>query len=195
MLSSKTSCIRKDLRISRGFYEDQTDSSNAIMANMLLTILIILTVLVLHFGDLKKTTMVFLLVPFVMIGVTFMFLPTGLVFGFFAILGLLGLVGMVIKNGIVLLDQADEEVTANGRTKYASIIVAARSRTIPVAMSAGTTILGMIPLLPDPMFGGMAATIMGGLFVSFILTIVVLPAMYAIFFNLKKEPLEPAKAA
>jgi len=177
-----------------GIYEDQTDSTNAIMSNMLLTILIILTVLVLHFGDLKKTAMVVLLVPFVMIGVTFIFLPTGLVFGFFAILGLLGLVGMVIKNGIVLLDQADEEVTANGRTKYASIIVAARSRTIPVSMSAGTTILGMIPLLPDPMFGGMAATIMGGLFVSFLLTIIVLPALYAIFFNLKKEPLEPAPA-
>ncbi len=172
-----------------GIYEDQTDSTNAIMANMLLTIIIILSILVFHFGDLRKTTIVILMVPFVMIGVTFSFLASGLVFGFFAILGLLGLVGMVIKNAIVLFDQADEEVSANGKSRYQSIIIAARSRSIPVAMAAGTTILGMVPLLPDPMFGGMAATIMGGLFVASILTIIVLPAMYAIFFNLKKEPL------
>jgi len=172
-----------------GIYEDQTDSTNAIMANMLLTIIIILSILIFHFGDLRKTTIVMLMVPFVMIGVTFSFLASGLVFGFFAILGLLGLVGMVIKNAIVLFDQADEEVSANGKTKYQSIIMAARSRAVPVAMAAGTTILGMVPLLPDPMFGGMAATIMGGLFVASILTIIILPVMYAIFFNLKKEPL------
>ncbi|RLD74226.1 MAG: AcrB/AcrD/AcrF family protein, partial [Bacteroidetes bacterium] len=119
----------------------------------------------------------------------FSFLASGLMFGFFPILGLLGLVGMVIKNAIVLFDQAEEEMKTNGKSKYQSIIIAARSRTIPVAMAAGTTILGMIPLIPDPMFGGMAITIMGGLFVATILTIIVLPTFYAVFFNLKKEAL------
>ncbi len=172
-----------------GIYEDQTDSTNAIMANMLLTIIIILVILVLHFGDIRKTAIIMLMVPLVMIGVSSAFLLSGLMFGFFAILGLLGLVGMVIKNAIVLFDQADVEVVTNGKSKYQSIIIAARSRTVPVAMSAGTTILGMAPLLSDPMFGGMAVTIMGGLFVASLLTIIVLPAMYAAFFNLKKEPL------
>ncbi len=78
----------------------------------------------------------------------------------------------------------------NGKSKYQSIVLAARSRAIPVAMAAGTTILGMIPLLPDPMFGGMAVTIMGGLFIATILTIIVLPVFYAIFFGLKREALD-----
>ncbi|MHA1738475.1 MAG: efflux RND transporter permease subunit [Candidatus Heimdallarchaeota archaeon] len=172
-----------------GIYEDQTDSTNAIMSNMLLTVLLIISILIFHFGDIRKTAIVILMVPFVMIGVTFSFLASGLMFGFFPILGLLGLVGMVIKNAIVLFDQADEEMVTNGKSKYQSIIIAARSRTIPVVMAAGTTILGMLPLIPDPMFGGMSVTIMGGLFVATILTIIVLPSFYAIFFNLKKEPL------
>ena len=173
-----------------GIYEDQTDSTEAIMANMGLTILLIVSILMFLFGDFRKTTIVILMVPLVMIGVTFSFLASGLMFGFFAILGLLGLVGMVIKNAIVLFDQAEQEMIVNGKSKYQSIIIAARSRTIPVSMAAGTTILGMIPLLPDPMFGGMAVTIMGGLFVATILTIIVLPVFYAIFFKLKKEPLD-----
>ncbi len=172
-----------------GIYEDQTDSSAAIMSNMLLTVVLILSILMFLFTDFKKTAIVMLMVPMVMIGVTFSFLASGLMFGFFAILGLLGLVGMVIKNAIVLFDQADEEMKTNGKSKYQSIVIAARSRAIPVALAAGTTILGMLPLLSDPMFGGMAVTIMGGLFVATILTIIVLPAMYAAFFNLKKEPL------
>jgi len=172
-----------------GIYEDQTLSTQAIMANMGLTVLLIISILMLLFGDFRKTAIVILMVPLVMIGVTFSFLASGLMFGFFAILGLLGLVGMVIKNAIVLFDQADLEMKENGKSKYQSIIIAARSRAIPVSMAAGTTILGMIPLLPDPMFGGMAVTIMGGLFVATILTIIVVPVFYAIFFNLKKEAL------
>ena len=77
----------------------------------------------------------------------------------------------------------------NGKSKYQSIVLAARSRAIPVSMAAGTTILGMTPLLPDPMFGGMAVTIMGGLFIATLLTIIVLPVFYAIIFGLKREEL------
>ena len=172
-----------------GIYEDQTLSTEAIMSNMLLTVVIIISILMLLFADFRKTAIVILMVPLMMIGITASFLASGLMFGFFPILGLLGLVGMVIKNAIVLFDQAEEEMKTNGKSKYQSIIIAARSRSIPVSMAAGTTILGMIPLLPDPMFGGMAVTIMGGLFIATILTIIVLPAFYAIAFNLKAEPL------
>jgi len=94
---------------------------------------------------------------------------------------------MVIKNAIVLLDQADQEMKENGLTQYEAIVTATRSRAIPVAMAAGTTILGMAPLLPDPMYGGMAVTIMGGLFAATLLTIIVLPAFYAVMFRLKKD--------
>jgi multidrug efflux pump subunit AcrB len=172
-----------------GIYEDQTLSQEAIMSQMPIAIILILSILMLLFGDFRKTLIVILMVPLVMIGVSFAFLASGLFFGFFAILGLLGLVGMVIKNAIVLLDQADLEMKVNGKSKYQAIVLAARSRAMPVAMAAGTTILGMIPLLPDPMFGGMAVTIMGGLFIATILTIIVLPVFYAIIFGLKREEL------
>jgi multidrug efflux pump subunit AcrB len=181
-----------------GIYEDQTLSSEAIMSQMPIAIILILSILMLLFGDFRKTFIVILMVPLVMIGVSFAFLASGLFFGFFAILGLLGLVGMVIKNAIVLLDQAELEIKENGKSKYQAIVLAARSkaivlaarsRAIPVSMAAGTTILGMTPLLPDPMFGGMAVTIMGGLFVATLLTIIVLPVFYAIAFGLKREEL------
>ncbi|HEC43553.1 MAG TPA: efflux RND transporter permease subunit [Bacteroides sp.] len=172
-----------------GIYEDQTLSSEAIMSQMPIAIILILSILMLLFRDIRKTLIVILMVPLVLIGVVFAFLTSGLFFGFFAILGLLGLVGMVIKNAIVLLDQAELEMKENGKSKYQSIVLAARSRAIPVSMAAGTTILGMIPLVPDPMFGGMAVTIMGGLFVATLLTIIVLPAFYAIIFGLKREEL------
>jgi multidrug efflux pump subunit AcrB len=95
-------------------------------------------------------------------------------------------VGMVLKNGIVLLDQAELEMTERGLSQYDAIVAAAVSRAIPVFLAAGTTVLGMIPLLPDPMFGGMAATIMGGLTVAAILTILLIPVLYATFYKLKK---------
>lgn len=172
-----------------GIYEDQTLSQDAIMSQMPIAIILILSILMLLFRDFRKTFIVILMIPLVMIGVSFAFLASGLFFGFFAILGLLGLVGMVIKNAIVLLDQADLEIKENGKSKYQAIVLAARSRAMPVSMAAGTTILGMTPLLPDPMFGGMAVTIMGGLFIATLLTIIVLPVFYAIAFGLKKEEL------
>ena len=169
-----------------GIYEDQVLSQEAIMSQMPVAVIAIISILMLLFGDFRKMIIVILMVPLVMIGVSFAFLASGLFFGFFAILGLLGLVGMVIKNAIVLLDQAELEIKENGLTKYQAIVSAARSRAIPVSMAAGTTILGMIPLLPDPMFGGMAVTIMGGLFIATLLTIIVLPVFYAVAFGLKK---------
>jgi multidrug efflux pump subunit AcrB len=172
-----------------GIYEDQTLSSEAIVSQMPIAVILIISILMLLFRDIRKTLIVMLMVPLVMIGVVFAFLASGLFFGFFAILGLLGLVGMVIKNAIVLLDQAELEIKVNGLSKYQAIVMAARSRAIPVSMAAGTTILGMIPLLPDPMFGGMAVTIMGGLFIATLLTIIVLPVFYAIIFGLKREAL------
>jgi multidrug efflux pump subunit AcrB len=175
-----------------GIYYNQQMTNEAIGGKFPIAILLIITILMVLYREWKTVTMILLMVPLVIIGITFAFLASGLFYGFFAVLGILGLVGMVIKNAIVLLDQANQEIEENGLTQYEAIVVAARSRAIPVAMAAGTTILGMAPLLPDPMFGGMAVAIMGGLFVATLLTIIVLPAFYAAFFKLKKDNAEPA---
>ena len=121
-------------------------------------------------------------------------LVTGKQFDFFAMLGLLGLVGMNIKNAIVLVDRIDEETRA-GRPPYEAVVAATRSRIVPVMMASGTTILGMLPLLFDSMFGGMAATIMGGLLVASLLTVLVLPVAYCLFAGIRKpSPGDPLRA-
>ena len=105
-------------------------------------------------------------------------------FDFFSILGLLGLIGMNIKNAIVLVDQIDTE-TAAGKAPREAVISATTTRIVPVAMASGTTILGMLPLLSDAMFGGMAATIMGGLLVASALTLFALPVAYCAIHKIK----------
>ena len=105
-------------------------------------------------------------------------------FDFFALLGVLGLVGMNIKNAIVLIDQIGIE-EQRGLPRLDAIVEATKSRIVPVAMASGTTILGMLPLLFDAMFGGMAACIMGGLLVASLLTIFVLPVTYSLLFKIK----------
>jgi len=170
-----------------GIFEDQTLSQEAIGSQMPVAIILIITILIVLFNSYKKTLSILMMIPLILIGVIFGFLASGLPFGFFAILGLLGLIGMVIKNAIVLIDQANLEMKDNKKTPYEAIVLAAQSRAVPVSMAAGTTILGMTPLLPDPMFGGMAATIMGGLFVATLLTILVLPVLYSAFYGLSKK--------
>jgi multidrug efflux pump subunit AcrB len=174
-----------------GIYYTQQMTSDAIGSKTPIAILLIIIILMILYREWKTVSMIILMVPLVIIGITFAFLASGLFYGFFAVLGILGLVGMVIKNAIVLLDQANQEIAENGKTQYEAIVISARSRAVPVAMAAGTTIFGMAPLLPDPMFGGMAVSIMGGLFVATILTIVVLPAFYAAFFKLERPKDKP----
>lgn len=112
-------------------------------------------------------------------------LLTGFEFGFFPIAGWLGLLGMIIKNVIVLIDEINIEYKS-GITLYNSIIESTVSRTRPVLMAATTTISGMIPLLFDVAFGGMAATIIFGLTFATLLTLFVTPALYAIFYKVNK---------
>lgn len=165
------------------YYQDVTQ--NAIAKNFPLTLILFIFILVILFNDYKKPIIILLSVPLMMIGIIAALLISGAPYGFFATLGLLGLVGMVIKNAIVLIDQINLEQD-EGKHPYIAVVNATKSRVIPVSMAAGTTILGMLPLLPDPMFGGMAATIMGGLFAATLLTIIVIPVLYIIFFKVKK---------
>ncbi len=183
--------VQSDVVIPEGYVfkifgeeESQEQSNSALAANMPLTFILIFITLLLLFKDYKKPAVILLMVPMVFIGVVLGLLVMGKMFDFFAMLGLLGLVGMNIKNAIVLVDQIDVEA-AEGKEPYEALMSATRSRIIPVVMASGTTILGMLPLLFDSMFGGMAATIMGGLFVATLLTILVLPITYALFFKIK----------
>jgi len=107
-------------------------------------------------------------------------------FGFMALLGLMSLAGMLIKNAIVLIDQIGLELQS-GKVPFQAIIDSGVSRLIPVSMAALTTILGMMPLLQDAFFISMAVTIMFGLGFATILTLVVVPVLYAIFFRVPSE--------
>lgn len=170
-----------------GDQEQQDTSNNALAENVPLTFLIIYFVLLLLFPKAyKKPLVIMAMLPLIFIGVVWGLLLFGKSLDFFAILGLLGLIGMNIKNAIVLVDQIGIEVDS-GLEPLHAVIQATKTRIVPVTMASGTTILGMLPLLFDAMFAGMAATIMGGLFMATILTIFVLPVTYCILFKIRSD--------
>ncbi len=120
-------------------------------------------------------------IPFALIGVTVGLLTTGQPFGFLALLGLMSLAGMMTKNAIVLLDEINIQ-KESGKSDYQAVMDAAVSRLRPVMLAAGTTVLGVAPLLQDVFWVAMAVTIMFGLAFGSILTMVLLPVLYACFF-------------
>ena len=173
-----------ELRIF-GEQESHSESNAALAANLPLTMVLIFFILLLLFGDYRRPVVILLMLPLIFVGVVAGLLVTGRMFDFFALLGLLGLVGMNIKNAVVLVDQIDVEMRS-GADAYEALVRATQSRVVPVALASVTTILGMLPLLFDAMFGGMAATIMGGLLMATLLTIFFLPVCYSLFFNIRK---------
>ncbi len=170
--------------------ESQAESNAAIEANLPLTFILMFIVLLFLFKTYRKPTIILLMVPLIFIGVVFGLVVTGKMLDFFALLGVLGLIGMNIKNAIVLVDQIGIE-EEKGLPRLEAIIEATKSRIVPVSMASGTTILGMLPLLFDAMFGGMAACIMGGLLVASLLTIFVLPVTYSLLFRVKVTDVVP----
>lgn len=168
-----------------GEQESQQESNDALAAYMPLTLALILIVLLLLFRNYRDPAVILLMIPLIFIGVVLGLAVTGKLFNFFSLLGLLGLVGMNIKNAVVLVEQIGSLRRA-GMHPYDALTTATRSRIVPVAMASGTTILGMLPLLFDSMFGAMAATIMGGLLVATLLTVLVLPVVYALFYRIRK---------
>ena len=167
-----------------GEQESQQESNEALAANMPLTLVLIFVVLLLLFRNYREPAVILLMIPLVFIGVVLGLAVTGKVFNFFSLLGLLGLVGMNVKNAVVLVERIGE-LRRTGTEPAAALVAAARSRIVPVALASGTTILGMLPLLFDSMFGAMAATIMGGLLMATLLTICVLPVVYALFYRIR----------
>lgn len=176
----------------RGERDSQDASNKALAENLPFTFILMFIVLLFLFRAYKKPMVILAMLPLIVIGVVLGLVVMGKMFDFFCILGLLGLIGMNIKNAIVLVDQIGIEQIENGRSPYDAVIYATKSRLVPVTMASGTTILGMLPLLPDAMFGGMAATIMGGLFIATILTMLILPVTFCLVFKIRspKEALE-----
>jgi len=165
-----------------GEYEDSGDAQAALAKTIPTFVVAMILVTIVLFNSLRQPLIIWLCVPLAIIGVTVGLLSTGQPFGFMALLGFLSLMGMLIKNAIVLIDQINIE-TAEGKELLPAILDSGTSRLRPVAMAALTTALGMIPLLLDAFFASMAITIIGGLVFATILTMVVVPVFYAIFYK------------
>ncbi len=186
--------VQKEVHLPEGYKmkyfgdQEQHDKSMAALGKNipLMFLLIYLTLLLLFPKNYRSPVVIMLMLPLIFIGVVWGLIGFGKSMDFFAMLGLLGLIGMNIKNAIVLVDQIGIELEA-GREPLYAVIDATKTRIVPVTMASGTTILGMLPLLWDAMFAGMAATIMGGLFVATLLTLLVLPVTYCIFYKVRAD--------
>ena len=165
-------------------YKDQGEAMEAIAKYFPLAFLMLIVILVALFGNFRQPIIILCILPLSLIGVAVGMLLTGFDFGFFPIAGWLGLLGMIIKNVIVLIDEINIQ-RREGVPAYTAVIESTVSRTRPVLMAATTTILGMVPLLFDIAFGGMAATIIFGLTFATLLTLFVTPALYILFYRIK----------
>ncbi|MEE2944730.1 MAG: efflux RND transporter permease subunit [Pseudomonadota bacterium] len=167
-----------------GEYESSSDAQASLAQQLPLSLLIMVLISVLLFNALRQPLIIWLLVPMSVNGVALALLGTGMPFTFTALLGLLSLSGMLIKNGIVLVEEIDLVRAAKPeQSQFDSIVEASTSRLRPVILAAATTILGMLPLIWDAFFQSMAVTIMGGLAFASILTLIAAPVFYHAFFR------------
>ena len=167
---------------------ETSGNANAAIADKLpIAAMIILLLLVAQFNSLRKPCVILLTIPLGLVGVAYGLLIAGSVFGFFTILGLIALSGIVINNAIVLLDRIDIEIERNGLAPAEAVPVACRQRLRPILLTTATTIGGMTPLWlsHDPMFETMAVTIMFGLLFATLLTLLFIPVIYTIFFRVR----------
>lgn len=166
--------------------EVQGEAMTNLMKYIPLTIFIILAILLLLFNSWKKVILILICFPFVFCGIVPSLLATNQPMTFMAIIGLMGLIGMMVKNSIVLVDEINRLQTEEKKPPYHAVVEATVSRVRPVLMASLTTIVGMLPLITDPMYSSMAITIMGGLAVGTLITLILLPIFYTVLFNIKK---------
>lgn len=167
--------------------ETSDEAKDIIISSLPLMLSIVVIVLLLLFNDWRKLAVILLCFPFVICGIVPALLITETPFTFLAILGLMGLMGMTIKNAIVLVDEITRLTTQEKVDLYPAIVKATVSRTMPVLLASFTTIAGMIPLIPDPMYGSLAVTIIGGLLLGTVATLMLLPTLYSVFFKVKRQ--------
>ncbi len=171
-----------------GDHKHSEDANRRLFSLLPLALGLMVLIVIMLFNNLKQPIIVMGVVPMALVGVAFGYHVMQAKFGFVGIIGTLGLIGMMIKNAIVLLDEINDELSRGVDTLNA-IINSAISRMRPVMMASLTTILGMIPLLFDVMFKGMAVAVMFGLLVGSIVTLVVVPVMYAILYKVDTKVL------
>ncbi|RLQ23295.1 efflux RND transporter permease subunit [Seongchinamella sediminis] len=175
-----------------GEYEDSANAQAGLAASLPVGFLLMILTSILLFGKLRQPAIIWLTVPLAIVGITAGLLTTGGAFDFMSLLGALSLVGLLIKNAIVLIEEIDQQI-GEGKESYTAILDSSVSRMRPVLLAAATTILGLIPLLSDVFFVNMSVTIMAGLGFASLLTLFIVPTLYAIFFDIKKP--EDASAA
>ena len=167
-----------------GEYEDSQKAQAGLGKSLPISFLFMILTSILLFGKLRQPLIIWLTVPLAIIGITAGLLGFNGAFDFMSILGALSLVGLLIKNAIVLIEEIDQHIAA-GKDRHEAILDAAVSRMRPVVLAAATTILGLIPLLADVFFVNMSITIMAGLGFATVLTLIVVPTLYAILFRVK----------
>lgn len=160
------------------------EAGDSLFKTFPIAVILIIAILILLYRDYKKPLLLFCCLPLLLIGVVFGMLISGKVFSFVAIVGVLGLMGLIIRNGIVLIDEIKLQLS-EGVEPMKALLDSSSSRFRPVMMGAMTTIFGMIPLLSDGLFGPLAVTIMSGLFVGTLITLLIVPILYSLFFRIK----------
>lgn len=167
-----------------GEYEDNVNAKEGLSKSLPIGVLAMVLTSILLFGRLRQPLIIWMTVPLAVVGITAGLLVTGGAFDFMSMLGALSLIGLLIKNAIVLIEEIDQQILG-GKDEYEAVLDSAVSRVRPVVLAAGTTILGLIPLLSDVFFTNMSVTIMAGLGFASVLTLTVVPTLYALFFGIK----------
>jgi multidrug efflux pump subunit AcrB len=173
-----------------GSIEESAKANGALVAVFPVMATVMLALLMVQLQSFSRLALVFVTAPLGLIGATGALLVSNRPFGFVALLGLIALAGMIMRNTVILVDQIDRDIAA-GHARHRAIIDATVRRARPVALTALAAMLGMIPLAGSMFWGPMAITIMGGLFVATVLTLLVVPALYAVWFRVQiGEPLD-----
>ena len=189
-INDKIDALRSKLDVGyridiAGTVAESQKGTSSISANVPLMLFIIFTLLMLQLRSFPRALLVFLTGPLGVIGAALMMLAVGKPMGFVAMLGIIALNGMIIRNSVILIDQIEQDI-ANGVERWTAVVESAVRRFRPIILTAAAAVLAMIPLMGSPFWGPMAVAIMGGLIVATALTLLSLPAMYAIFFSVKK---------
>lgn len=194
-LDAKIQALRADLPLGyriaiSGVAADSGTAQQSIAANVPLMLFIVLTLLMLQLHSFKRTLLVYLTGPLGLIGAAATLLLLGRPFGFVAQLGVIALLGMIIRNSVILVDQIEQDI-AQGVDPWTAVVESAVRRCRPIVLTAAAAVLAMIPLMGSLFWGPMAVAIMGGLIVATVLTLLFLPALYAAAFRVR-EPTQPA---
>lgn len=167
-----------------GEYAESESAMKYLFNTFPIALVLMVSILIMLFKSYRIPVLMFCCIPMVFIGIIPAVMLSGKDFGFVAIVGALGLVGMMLKNGIVLVDEIRLNIDG-GMDRREALIYSSLTRLRPVTLASLTTVLGMIPLLPDAMFGSMASTFMGGLIAGTIVVLLFIPVLYSMFYKIK----------